>query len=140
MNRLDPAHLVPTWHRNYVRSHPIGLFVALGIGLGGFFGLFLPDLVRDSAASVTLPNGVLKLFYVVWLVGGTVAFVGLLRGILRLHVSGMALIAGGLQVGEGGARIRYRPAYMRGVLSQQLNEAIALVRAPAPFLSLRNLK
>jgi hypothetical protein len=88
--------LIPTWHRSYVRSHPIGLFVALGIALGGFFGLVFPSLVSDSAASLTLPRGVLTLFYVVWFLGGIAAFVGLLRGILRLHVSGMILIAGGL--------------------------------------------
>ncbi len=90
------SRLAPSWHRSYVRAHPVGLFVALGIALGGFFGLFLPDTVSESAASLTLPEFVLKLFYVVWLLGGTTAFVGILRGNLRLHVPGMALIAGGL--------------------------------------------
>lgn len=70
--------------------------VALGIGVGGFSGLFFPSVVQESAASLILPEIVLTLFYVVWLVGGVIAFVGILRGILRLHVAGMALIAGGL--------------------------------------------
>lgn len=58
--------------------------------------MFLPQVVRESAASLTLPEFVLTLFYIVWLVGGTAASVGLLRGILRLQVAGMALISGGL--------------------------------------------
>ena len=87
---------IPIWHRSYVRSHPIGLMVALGIAVGGFSGLFFPSVVRDSAASLTLPEIVLTLFYVVWLVGGVIGTIGLLRGVLRLHVAGMARIAGGL--------------------------------------------
>jgi hypothetical protein len=70
--------------------------VALGIAVGGFSGLFVPSVVSESAASLTLPRAVLALFYVVWLLGGAAAFVGILRGVLRLHVAGMALIAGGL--------------------------------------------
>lgn len=96
LRRVSPARLAPRWHRPYVRSHPIGLFVALGIAVGGFCGLFLPQVVRESAASLTLPEFVLTVFYAVWLVGGIAAFFGLLRGILRLQVAGMALISGGL--------------------------------------------
>lgn len=58
--------------------------------------MFLPDLVRESAASLTLPELVLTIFYTVWLIGGTASFVGILRGILRLHVAGMALTSGGM--------------------------------------------
>lgn len=90
------SRLAPRWHRAYVRSHPIGLFVALGLAVGGFSGLFFPHLVSESAASLVLPELVLKLFYVVWLIGGFFSFLGILRGALRLHVSGMALVAGGL--------------------------------------------
>lgn len=88
--------LIPKWHRAYLRSHPVGLMVSLGIFLAGALALFAPAVVEREAASAVLPTWALTLFNVVWFTGGGAAFVGMLLGIRRLHVPGMALIAGGL--------------------------------------------
>lgn len=93
---LGLSPLAPKWHRTYVRSHPIGLYSALGLAIGGATGLLFPETVKESAASLTLPGLTENLFYFVWALGGLMAFLGLLRGILKLHVAGMTLVAGGL--------------------------------------------
>lgn len=69
---------------------------ALGIFIGGTLGLVAPDLVRESAPSLVLPEWVLIAFNICWVVGGATAFVGMMRGVVVLHMPGMALISGGL--------------------------------------------
>lgn len=69
---------------------------ALGIFIGGLLGVVAPELVRESAPSLVLPEWVLLAFNICWMVGGGTAFVGMVRGIVALHMPGMALIAGGL--------------------------------------------
>jgi hypothetical protein len=87
---------VPVWHRAYLRGHPLGLAVSVGILLGGLLGLFAPELVTESAPSLVLPSWVRLTFYLVWTFGGGLATIGLLRGVRQIEVPGMMLIAGGL--------------------------------------------
>lgn len=84
------------WHRAYVRSHPLGLAVAVGIMLSGAIGLLFPESVQESAPALVLPDALLVSFNVVWAVGGGLASFGLIRGSRDAEVPGLALIAGGL--------------------------------------------
>ncbi len=93
VQRLLP---IPAWHRAYVRSHPIGLAVALGIFLGGLIGLLAPGAVRGSAPTLILPEWVLVFFNVVWVLGGGLSTLGLIRGLREVEIPGMMLTAGGL--------------------------------------------
>jgi hypothetical protein len=90
------VQLVPTWHRAYLRGHPLGLAVAIGIFLGGMVNLFAPDLVRESAPNLVLPDFVLLIFNLCWTIGGALATIGLLRGVRNAEVPGLMLTAGGL--------------------------------------------
>jgi hypothetical protein len=87
---------VPPWHRAYVRSHWVGLSVAVGVCLSGLIGLIAPEAVEQSASAVVLPRWAVTMLNVSWVVGGASASVGLLRGNRQLHVPGMSLIGGGL--------------------------------------------
>lgn len=87
---------VPPWHRAYLRSHWVGLSVALGVCLSGLIALVAPEVVEQSASAVVLPSWVVTLLNVTWMIGGGTAAAGLLRGNRQLHVPGMSLIGGGL--------------------------------------------
>lgn len=90
------SRVTPTWHRAYVRSHRLGLAVAIGIFLGGCINLFAPEIVQESAPTLVLPDFVLTVFNLVWVLGGALAAFGLLRGVREAEVPGLLLLAGGL--------------------------------------------
>lgn len=90
------SRLAPAWHRAYVRSHPLGLCVSFFIAVAGLIGLVAPQLVNESAAALVLPGWQLTVFNTTWLVGGSLATIGLLRGLPNAEAPGLALIAGGL--------------------------------------------
>lgn len=93
---MSLRQIVPTWHRAYVRSHPLGLMVAVGVFLAGAVGLVLPAVTDSSAPGAILSTSGLVAFNAVWTLGGGLATVGLLRGNREIEVPGLALMAGGL--------------------------------------------
>ena len=70
--------------------------MAIGIGLAGIAGMVYPDLVKESAPALILPTWLYFLFNCIWAAGGTFAAWGLMRGLVRLEVPGLALMSGGL--------------------------------------------
>lgn len=70
--------------------------MAVGIFLGGLIGLLAPEAVQESAPSLVLPDWVLIFFNCVWVIGGGLSMVGLVRGNREIEIPGMILIAGGL--------------------------------------------
>lgn len=90
--------LIPLRQMPYIRSHPLGLAVAIGLAQGGLVNLLFPSLVAESVVAVVFPSWFLYLFGAVWAVGGTLAAIGMLRGWRSIEAGGSALLAGGLLV------------------------------------------
>lgn len=88
--------MVPLWHRAYVRSHPLGLTVSVGVCISGFVALAFPGLAEGSSPTRALPDWTLIVFNVVLMIGGGLATWGLLRGNVNFEVPGLFLLAGGL--------------------------------------------
>jgi len=93
LRRLNP---VAKSQRAYVGSHPLGLWLSLGIAITGVVNIIAPDLGGESSATVTFSPLVLLLFDIAWAAGGTLSFIGLVRGKRKLEGAGMSMLAGGM--------------------------------------------
>lgn len=82
--------------RAYVGSHPLGVWLSVGIAVTGYVNIFAPNLSGESSASIVFSPLVLLMFNFAWAGGGTMSLVGLLRGKRRLEGAGMSLLAGGM--------------------------------------------
>lgn len=95
MRKFRRGIVVPS-QRAYVASHPLGLWVAIGITVSGYINLILPHLTDESVAALIFPPLILVIFNLVWAIGGTMSVFGLTRGKPRIEGAGMSLIASGL--------------------------------------------
>jgi hypothetical protein len=88
--RFIPAH-----QRSYLQSHPLAIWLSLGIAFTGCVNLILPDLSESSVALV-LPPLLVMVFNLTWAAGGALSAIGLLRGKPKIEAAGMSLLASGL--------------------------------------------
>lgn len=89
-------YLVPPGQRAYVASHPLGVWLSLGIAFSGWINIFFPSLTAESSSSLIFSPLILFLFNLAWAVGGTLSVVGLLRGRAKIEGLGMSMLASAL--------------------------------------------
>lgn len=78
----------------YRRDHPLALWFAGSVALVAVLALIAPDSASQSPQTLALSKATRILFYIVWTLGGVLAFAGLWRGTFRLEAAGMALLGG----------------------------------------------
>ena len=84
--------LIPSSQRTYLRSHPLALWFALAIVLSSVIALLFPETVVQTPAALLLPDWLELAFRWFFLVGGTAASFGLLRGKANFEALGWALV------------------------------------------------
>lgn len=82
--------------RAYVASHPLGVWLSIGIAASGYINLLFPHLSGESSSSIVFSPLVLLMFNLSWAVGGTMSLVGLLRGRRKLEGGGMSILSAGM--------------------------------------------
>lgn len=84
--------LIPRRQLPYLRSHPFVVAVSAGIATQGATNLLAPS--AESIATLAFSPWVYFFFNVLWLVGGVLTAIGLLRGMRGLEAFGATLLAG----------------------------------------------
>jgi hypothetical protein len=88
--------LVPRTQRAYLASHPLALWVSVGIAFTGWLNLLFPEPAAESSTALVFPGWLLLMFNLSWAIGGSLSVIGLLRGKPRIEGIGMTLLASGL--------------------------------------------
>lgn len=117
--KLPHPHIVPQRQRAYVASHPLGLWVSLGIAISGYINILQPHLTEESVVALIFSPLVLVAFNAVWAMGGTLSFIGMARGRHHVEAAGMALLASGLL------------SYFLAIVSVRASSALAALFLPA---------
>ncbi len=88
--------LVARGQRAYVASHPLGVWLSIGIAVTGWINVLAPSLSRETSSSIVFDPLILFAFNGIWAVGGSLCVFGLLRGRRKVEGAGMSLLASAL--------------------------------------------
>lgn len=84
--------LIPRRQLPYLRSHPFVVAVSMGIATQGLINIAAPS--PESIATLAFSIGVYYLFNAMWIIGGTLTAIGLLRGMRGVEAAGATLLTG----------------------------------------------
>jgi uncharacterized membrane protein YhaH (DUF805 family) len=90
--------LIIPQQRNYVRAHPVVVWLCVGLVIVGSIGTIAPSLIGQSAASTVLPVWLRTAFYLVYTLGALGSLIGITRARARVEAAGMMLLATGFLV------------------------------------------
>lgn len=93
LRRLNP---VARSQHAYVASHPLGVWLSIGIAVTGLVNMFAPGLTEESSSTIVFSPFVLFLFNLTWALGGSLSVFGLLRGRRKVEGAGMSMLSAGM--------------------------------------------